>query len=302
MRNMKIPKTDLEVSRICLGTMTFGTPVGQDEAVKLVHYAYDKGVNFIDTANMYEGYNRYLGSAGGVAEEIIGEAVAGRREDFVLATKLGNKVGEAPEDEGTSPAAIAKHLDLSLKRMGTDCVDIYYLHRPDEATPMAEILQALQEVIKAGKIRYYGISNYSAEQTSALLAVADKNGFPRPVIHQPAMSYLTQDALSDLLPLCQREHIAVAPYRVLEGGLLTGKYKRGQGIPAGSRKAEKDNWVTNLDDALFDKIEAFEAEANKSDLPMTQYAIRWALDQPAVVSAIIGVKRAEQIDEAVAGL
>ena len=285
-----------------MGTMTFGTPVGHDEAVKLVHYAYNKGINFIDTANMYEGYNRYIGSAGGVAEEIIGKALAGRRDDFVLATKVGNKVGEAPEDEGSSPAAIAKHLDLSLKRMGTDCVDIYYLHRPDESTPMINILQALQEVIKTGKIRYYGISNYSAEQTSALLAVADKNGFPRPVIHQPAMSYLTQDTLSDLLPLCKKEHIAVAPYRVLESGLLTGKYRRGQAIPADSRKADKDSWVWDLNDTLFDKIEAFEAEANEIGLPMAQYAIRWALDQAAVVSAIIGVKRTEQIDEAVAAL
>lgn len=296
----QIPKTSLKVSPVCLGTMTFGTPVGEDDAGRLVHYAFEKGINFIDTANMYEGYQRRLGSSGGVAEQIIGKAVAGRRSDFIVATKLGMKVGDAPEDEFTGAAAIRKHLDLSLKRLNTDYVDIYYLHKPDPVAPLVETLAALEKAIKAGKILHYGVSNYSAEQTVALLKVADANGLPRPVIHQPGLSLLKQDVCADLLPLCAREGMAVAPYQVLQGGLLTGKYRRKSPLPPDSRKVEKDGWVWELTGELFDKLEGIATRAKAAGLTMTQYALRWALERPAVVSAVVGVKRAQQIDDAVA--
>ena len=300
MQLRRIPKTNLDVSPVCLGTMTFGTPVAGPEAVRLVHYALDQGVNFIDTANMYEGYSRYIGSAGGVAEEILAEALAGRRERVVIATKVGMKVGAAPEDEGTSAAAVRKHLDRSLGRLKTDCVDLYYLHRPDPAAPLVETLGALADAIRAGKIRHYGVSNYSAAQLSELLALADANRLPRPVIHQPPLSLLKPDLAVDLLPLCAREQIAVAPYQVLQGGLLTGKYRRGAAVAKDSRAAEKPPWIPKLDDALFDRLDAIEADARREGLSMTAYAIRWALRQPAVVSPVIGVKRASQIDEAIA--
>lgn len=302
MENKLIPNTDISVSQICLGTMTFGSPVCEADAIKLVHNAIDKGINFIDTANMYEGYNRSAGSAGGVAEEILGKAVAGKRDELVLATKVGMKVGDAPEDDYTSPAAILKQLDKSLKRLKTDFVDIYYLHRPDPDTPMVDILSILDELITRGKIRSYGISNYSTEQLKEMLEVADVNNLQRPVICQPGLSYLKQDALESLVPLCEKENIAVTPYQILQGGLLTGKYKRGCEAPEGSRKAEKDNWVWELTDELFDKLESFEAESTKAGLSMTQYAIRWALNQPAVVSAIVGVKKVEQINDAIAAV
>jgi L-glyceraldehyde 3-phosphate reductase len=300
MTNRQIPNTDLKVSPICLGTMTLGSPVGEKEGIELIRGALERGVNFIDTANMYEGYARYIGSSGGVAEQIIGKALAGRRSQAVLATKVGMKVGDEPEDEYTSAPAIRTQLDRSLQRLDTEYVDIYYLHRPDPSTPLVETLGALDEAIKQGKVRYYGISNYSAEQMAELLAVADANGLPRPVIHQPPLSLLNQDVCADLLGLCEKENIAVAPYQVIQGGLLTGKYQRGQGIPADSRKAEKDGWVWELKDELFDKLEAIEANASNAGLSMTQYAIRWALEQPAVVSAVMGVKRLPQLDEAIA--
>ncbi len=298
MKKCRIPNTELDVSPICLGTMTFGTPVGETDAIKLVNHALDKGINFIDTANIYEGYNRYIGSPGGMAEQILGRAVNGRRQDFIIATKVGMKVGEALEDEWTSPAAINKQLDLSLKRLGTDYVDIYYLHKPDPETPMLETLKALDGTIRSGKVRYYGVSNYSADQLSALLAEADANGLPRPVITQPGISLLKQDECAELLPLCDKEGIGAAPYQVLQGGLLTGKYKRGKPMPSGSRKAEKDSWVWELTDELFDKLEGIEKQAEDAGLTMTRFAIRWILQQPAVVSAIVGVKRESQIDDA----
>ena len=299
MKNNGIPRTDLEVSQICLGTMTYGTPVGEADAIKLTQYAIDEGINLIDTANMYEGYTRYIGSAGEVAEKILGKALRARRDEAVLATKVGQTVGEAPEDQGTSPAAIKTQLDRSLSRLQTDYVDIYYLHKPDPETPVIESVGAMSEAIEQGKARYCGISNFSAEQTAELLAVADANNLPRPVIHQPPYSLLMREIEEDLLPLLAREQVAAASYRPLQSGLLTGKYRRGQPLPADSRKAEKDSWVPELTDELFDEIEAIEANAKAKGRTMTQHAIVSCFEQPAIISVVLGVKTASQIDDAI---
>jgi aryl-alcohol dehydrogenase-like predicted oxidoreductase len=282
--------------------MTFGTPVGEKEAVDLVHHALDQGINFIDTANMYEGYARYIGSAGGVAEKFVGRAIQGKRSSYIVATKVGMKVGEAAEDEGTSPEAISKHLDLSLGRLKTDYVDIYYLHKPDPDVEAVRIAEALAKCIESGKIKHYGVSNYSADQLESFLKAADNAGLPRPVIIQPPLSLLKQDVLADLLPLCQREEVAAAPYQILQGGVLTGKYSRGNPLPEGSRVSEKKEWAVPLTDELFDQLDTIQAEADQAGMSMTQYAINWTLKQPSVVSAIVGVKRPEQIDEAVAAV
>lgn len=299
----RIPNTDLQVSAVTLGTMTYGSPVTFDAAVELTRYALKQGVNHIDTANMYEGYNRYAGSSGGVAEEIVGEAVHTlSRESVLISTKVGMKVGAAPEDEGTSAAAIHTQLTRSLERLQTGYVDLFYLHRPDESVSWAEMLGALKEEQERGRIRYYGVSNYSAAQLRALLTAADELALPRPVVCQPPLSLLKRDALEELIPLCAAEGIAVIPYQIYQGGLLTGKYHRGMTPPAGSRAAEKPDWVGGMDDELFDRLERFEAEAAERKLTMTQYALHWVLQQPAVVSAIVGVKRNSQIDDAVAAI
>ena len=299
MEKRNIVNTNFLVSSICLGTMTFGTPVREKEAIEIVHYAIDKGVNFIDTANMYEGYSRTVGSRGGVAEEILGKALAGKRDQVILATKVGMKVGELPEDEGTSAKAIRKQLEQSLKRLATDNIDIFYLHKADPQTPLIEILSVLAESIQEGKIKSYGISNFSAMELNGLLSVADANQLPRPVICQPPLSILKKDHLNTLIPLCVKEQIAVAPYQVLQGGLLTGKYRIGEPLPKDSRKAEKKEWVWDLTVNLFEQLESIEIEVKKADLTMIEFAIRWVLNQAGVVSAIVGVKRKEQIDEAI---
>ena len=299
MQYVRIPGTELRVSRICLGTMTFGSPVGEEDAVRLVRYALDEhNINFIDTANMYEGYNRYAGSAGGVAEEIVGKAVRGARDRFVVATKVGMKVGTEPVDENTSPEAIRVQLRRSLKRMGTDYVDVYYLHRFDPDTEPQAIARAMGDELRAGTIRAWGVSNYTAPQLAALLEAARRENVPAPALCQPALSLLNRAALDDMLPLCEKENIGVVPYQVLQGGVLTGKYKRGAAAPEGSRLAEKPEWLKPFTDEVYNVLAECERAAEAAGVSMTQHALRWALAQPAVVSALIGDKRTEQIDEA----
>ena len=299
----RIPKTEISVSPVTLGTMTFGSPVAFDDAVKLTQYALLHGVNHIDTANMYEGYNRVAGSAGGVAEEIVGAAMCGMsRGKVIVSTKVGMKVGTEPEDEGTSAKAIAKQLDASLKRLNTDYIDLYYLHRFDGNVAAEEILRAMQSAVFAGKIRYYGVSNYSAEQLRALLAAADALHLPRPVVCQPPLSMLKQDTLGELIPLCAAQDIAVIPYQIYQGGLLTGKYQRGMEPPKGSRAEEKPAWLASPDEALYDKLDAIAAGAKARGISMSAYALRWTLEQPAVVSAIVGVKSERQLDDAIAAV
>ena len=298
MQYSRIPGTELTVSKICLGTMTFGSPVGETDAVRLVRYAREKGINFVDTANMYEGYNRYAGSHGGVAEEIVGKAIQGARQDYIVATKLGMKVGTEPVDEFTSPEAIRVQLRRSLARLSTDYVDLYYLHRYDPNTAPGEIARAIGQELKAGTIRAWGVSNYSRDQLAALLAAAREENIAPPAMCQPPLSLLNTGALDALIPFCAENGVGVIPYQALQGGLLSGKYRRGMEPPAGSRAAEKPDWVKPMTDEMWAVLESTEKAAAAAGQTMVQYALSWALHQPGVVSTLIGVKRESQIDEA----
>jgi len=297
-----LPKTDLKVSPLCLGTMTFGTPVGEADAIQLTHWALDHGVNFLDTANMYEGYTRYPGSAGGVGEEILGKALKGRREQAVVATKVGMKIGPADDDQGASRAHILREIDRSLLRLQCDYVDLYYMHKFDPSVPLAESAQAMNDLIDAGKIRHWAISNFSAEQISNLLAVCDQNGWRRPVALQPAYSLLKRDIEAEILPLCQREQIAVLPYQVLQGGLLTDKYQRGAEVPKDSRQVEKPEWTMALTDEMFNQLEQIKAEAQKQNRTLLQHALKSLLETSAVLSLVVGVKTISQLERLIAAV
>jgi len=302
MERRTIPETDLHVSSLCLGTMTFGTPVSESEARRLAHWAMDHGINFIDTANMYEGYTRYIGSPGGVSEEILGRALKGRRDQVVLATKVGMKIGPDDDDQGLSRQHVLREVDRSLKRLDCDWVDLYYMHKPDPNTPLAESVEAFDSLISAGKVRHWAISNFSAEQISELLQVCDDNGWRRPVALQPPYSLLKRDIEADILPLCIRERIAVIPYQVLQGGLLTGKYRRGELAPAGSRQLEKPAWIPELTDEVYQHLEAIAAEAREQGHTLVQHALVTLLEQPGVVSLIVGVKRIKQMADLMAAV
>lgn len=302
MQQRTIPHSSLSVSTLCLGTMTYGTPVPEAEAITLTHWALDHGINFIDTANMYEGYARRIGSAGGVAEEILGKALRGKRDQAVVATKVGMKIGPTEADEGLSRAHILREIDRSLKRLQCEAVDLYYMHKPYPSVPLAESIRTMHDLVDAGKIRYWAVSNFSTVELMELLAVCDANHWRRPVAIQPAYSLLKRDVEATLLPLCVKEGIAVLPYQVLQGGVLTGKYQAGAPAPADSRALEKPEWTMKLDESLFAQLAAIEAEAKARGRTLYQHALQGLLEQPGVVSLILGVKRQQQLEDALAAV
>jgi aryl-alcohol dehydrogenase-like predicted oxidoreductase len=296
MQQRRIPNTDLDVSVVCLGTMTFGTPVDQQGVNGIIDWCLDNGLNFIDTADMYEGYTRFLGSPGGKSEAYIGNALKGRREQAVITTKVGNPVGDdSYSGTGLGRDHMLHQIDASLGRLRTDYVDIYEMHRDDPDTPLEESIATMAGLIEAGKVRHWGFSNFEPDDIHRMIALCDGNGWPRPVIAQPQLSWLVRDSEEAYIPACVEYDIAVTPYRTLQSGLLTGKYKRGQEAPAGSR-GDESSWLDDPDDELWDRIEEFEREADGASLTPTQYAVKWLLDRPGVTSVIVGCKRPDQLE------
>ena len=299
MQLRALGSSGLLVSPICLGTMTFGSPVGEADAIRLIHAAIDLGINFVDTANVYEGYARFLGSPGGVAEEIVGRALRDRRDKMVLATKVAAPVGPGPQDRGLSAVHILRELDRSLQRLQTDVIDLYIVHWPDKHVPTEVTISAMETAVRQGKIRYFGASNHAAWQLCEMLWIAERQGGPRVVSSQIPFSFLRREFHNDL-PFCVKHGIGVTPYQALQAGLLTGKYRRGQQPPVDSRAAEKPDWIWNRDEAIFGRLEPLEALAGEIGAPLAQYALAWTLAQPSMSSLVVGVKRIEQIEDAVA--
>ena len=287
------------MSPVCLGTMTFGKPVAESDAITLVNEAIDLGVNFIDTANAYEGYARKLGSQGGVAETIVGKAIKNRRDEVVLATKVGAPLGPGPQDCGLTASHILREVDRSLSRLQTDYIDLYIIHWPDSYTPLEVTLEAIHATVQQGKVRCFGVSNHFAWQMCELLWIADHRSWPKVVSSQIPFSLLRREYQNDL-EFCRQHGIGVTPYQALQGGLLTGKYRRGEAAPAGTRLFDQPSWIWQPDDAMFDKLEAIEGLAGELGVPVSQYATAWTLAQPAMSSIPIGVTRKQQIEDAIA--
>ena len=301
MELRKISGTTLEVSNVCVGTMGFGNPITEPEATRIVHWAVDHGINFFDTADIYEGYDRFPGSPGGVAEEVLGRAVRGRREKVVITTKVGNSTGsDGYSGSGLGRKHVLHQIDLSLQRMGTDYVDIYELHRPDPETPLTETIGVLNDLASAGKVRHWGFSNFSADLVREMIAVCNANHWPRPVVSQPPYSWLSREVEAEHLPACVENGVSVTPFRPLESGLLSGKYRRGLPPPAGSRADDQRDWSVVFDNDLYDRLEAYEREARDTGLSPAAYAVRWVLDRPGVASVVLGVRSVKQMKELLA--
>jgi aryl-alcohol dehydrogenase-like predicted oxidoreductase len=299
MQLQQLGRSGLLVSPICLGTMTFGRPVAEADAIKLTHGALDLGINFVDTANVYEGYDRVLGSAGGVAEEIVGKALAGRRDNVILATKVCAPLGPGPQDRGLSATHILRALERSLQKLDTDVIDLYIMHWPDKHVPLEVSLDAMDQAVRQGKARYIGASNHNAAQLCEMLWIAEKAGLAPVVSSQIPLSIL-QRAFHNDLPFCAEKDICVTPYQPLQGGLLTGKYRRGEEPPADSRGSEKPEWLWDRSDQLMDQLEGLEAIAAGAEISMASLALSWTLAQTAVGSLVVGATKLSQVEEAVA--
>jgi aryl-alcohol dehydrogenase-like predicted oxidoreductase len=272
----------LSVSVVGLGCNNFGRRIGLEETRAVVDAALESGVSFFDTADIY---------GDGESERLLGEVLRGRRDQVVLATKFGYR-GDDSQDSDGSAANVRRAIDASLERLRTDRVELYQYHKPDGRTPIEETLGALDELVRAGKVREIGCSNFSAEQLREAERVSEENGFARFVSVQNHYSLLERGIEAEVLPEAERLGVAVIPYFPLASGQLTGKYRRGEPAPEGTRLA---HYGGEVDDATFDKLEALERFAAERGLEPVHVAIGGLAAQPAVASVIAGATKPEQV-------
>ncbi len=282
MKYRRIGRSGLKVSEVCLGTMSFGTLIGEDEAKPIVDLAFDAGINFFDSA---DGYGK------GASEEILGKLLKGRRREAVVATKFFNPMGPGPNDSGISRVHIANAIEDSLRRLQMDYVDIYYVHHTDVETPAEEMLRALDDLVHQGKVRYIACSNYAAWRLCDALWVSEANALARFECYQPQYSLVVRDIEQELVPLCVEKGLGIVAWGPMGSGFLTGKYKPGQRGVAGSRSESNWNWherffAPNADETLSALLDV----ARELGRTPAQVALRWVLEQPAVTSVIAGVR------------
>jgi aryl-alcohol dehydrogenase-like predicted oxidoreductase len=270
-----------------LGTNAFGGRADKETSIRVLHHAADNGINFIDTANIYTGTK---------SEEIIGEAFEGRRQEVILATKVGMKRGQGPNDGGSSRYHMIRELEGSLRRLRTDYVDLYQIHAFDPKTPLEETLRALDDLITSGKVRYIGASNYSAWQMMKALAISKSQGLNSYVTVQPGYSLVDRGVERELVPLCIDQGIGIIPYFPLAGGILTGKYSGGA-VPSGSLLEKNPNFAGRMDAdrmELGDRVVRIAAEIGTT---ATALSLAWLMHKPAVCTVIAGATRESQIDD-----
>ena len=272
-----------------LGTNNFGRDVDEATSIRVIRKAMDLGINSIDTANVY---------AGRRSEEIIGKAVHGDRDRFVIATKLGHDVGEGPNDSGLSRKHILWQISESLRLLQTDHVDICYMHRFDEETPLEETLKTFDHLIRDWKVLYLACSNFTVENMRSMNEVSERLGLERIVALQPPYNLLNREAEVDLLPFCQANHLGAITYSALAGGFLTGKYAEGAPAPAGTRGALYPRfWGRMNKPENYAIVEKFKALAEVAKMPLSQLALNWIAKNQSVTSMIVGASRPDQVQE-----
>ncbi len=303
MEHTRLGRTGLKVSRLCLGTMTFGYQCDEDTSHAILNRAMDGGITFLDTADVYP-----LGGGAetvGRTEEIVGRWLQGRRERFILATKCWGRMGPNRWDQGNSRKHILDAIDASLKRLGTDYVDLYQLHGPDPDTPIDETLRALEDIVRSGRARYVGCSNYLAYQVARAVGRSEAMGIVRFDSVQPRYNLLFREIERELLPLCAEEGIGVIPYNPLAGGLLTGKHQR-ETPEEGSRFTLGNAGPRYQDrywhDREFDTVAELLPVAREAGMSLAQMSVAWVLANPTITSPIIGASRPEQLDDSLAAV
>jgi voltage-dependent potassium channel beta subunit len=296
MRYRKLGASGLRISEIGLGSwLTYGGYVADEAAIQCIHRAFELGVNFFDTANVYRR---------GAAEEVTGRALKDfRRDDYVLATKVYFPMGDGPNDRGLSRKHIMEQCHASLRRLGVDYVDIYQCHRPDETTPLEETLRALDDIVTQGKALYVGVSMWPAELLDEAHRIHHKLNLDPIVSNQPEYSMLTRDIEENVLPVSKQLGVGQVVYSPIAQGVLAGKYKPGEQPPAGTRAATPGDsgfMERFMRDDLLEAVQNLRPLADELGITMAQMAISWVLREPGVSSAIVGASRPEQVDENVA--
>jgi aryl-alcohol dehydrogenase-like predicted oxidoreductase len=301
MRYRRLGDSGLRVSGLCLGMMSFGTPdaiawhLDEKGAEPLVRRAVEAGVTYFDTADMY---------SDGDSERITGRLLSrlfNSRDDYVLATKVYFPTGSGPNDRGLSRKHIMAAIDASLRRLGTDYVDLYQIHRWDEQTPIAETMEALHDVVRAGKARYIGASSMFAWQFAKAQHVAESAGWTRFVSMQNHYNLVYREEEREMIPLCLDQGVGLVPWSPLARGLLTGSRQRGGA--SDSTRAGTDRYAATLyDDGDFDVVDAVRAVAEARGVPMAQVALAWVASRPGVVAPIVGATKVTHVDDAIAAL
>ena len=304
MENVRFGNTGLKVSRLCLGTMTFGLQCDERTSIAILDRAAEGGINFIDTADAYP-----LGGnveTAGRSEAIVGQWLRGRRDDFIVATKCHGRMGPNAWNTGLSRKHVIEAMDASLERLQTDYVDLYQLHHPDPDTPMDETLAAMDALVQSGKVRYIGVSNHAAWKIARAIGRSELLGLARFVSVQPRYSLLFREMERDMFPMCAEEGLAVIPYNPLAGGLLTGKHDKNAPPPEGTRftlgTAAKNYTSRYWKEREFATVEKLREVATQIDIGMVQMAIAWVLANPVVTSPIVGASRPEQLDASLGAL
>lgn len=294
MDKQKIAHTGLEVSRVCMGTMTFGSQADLDESARIVDRCLDAGVNFFDTANIYNQ---------GLSEEMLGRILGARRKDIVLASKVRGAMGKPPQYVGLSREAIRKGVEASLRRLNTDYLDIYYLHQPDYDTPIEDTLDAMEELRREGKIRYPATSNYSAWQLCEMHGICEKRGYEKPWIAQPMYNLSARGIEQEYLPFTDKVGISNVCYNPLGGGLLTGKHRKGEAPLPGTRFDGNEMYLKRYwHDPYFEAVSEWEEIAKEGGISMVQLAFAWLLRQKQAHCIIVGASRLDQLEQNLAAL
>ena len=279
----------LKVSRLCMGTMTFGDQVDEQGSARMVERCLDEGVNFFDTADAY---------GTGISEEVLGKALRGKRDRVVVATKVFNAMGPEPNDCGLSRRHIISAMDESLRRLKMDYVDLYQLHQPDYGTPLEETLAAMDQLVRDGKARYVGVSNYAAWQICHAMWLCDRRDFAPVVSVQPMYNLLARGIEQELLPLCRTFNLGTMVYNPLAGGLLTGKHRKGAPPADNTRFSLKQMYRDRYwHERLFDAMEQLRGIAQGAGVSLVELSLRWVLAQPDVTCLIIGASSMEQLEQ-----
>jgi len=289
MQYRQLGRSGLKVSPICLGTMMFGGPTDEATSKRIIAKAHEAGINFIDTADAY---------SKGASEEVVGRAIGNNRHAWVLATKLANPMGEDPNRVGLSRRWVLQAADESLKRLGTDHIDIYYLHKEDHSTPLEETVRAMGDLIRAGKVRYFGVSNYRAWRVAEICNICDRLGIDRPAVSQPYYNAMNRMPEVEHFPACSYYGLGIVPYSPLARGVLTGKYKPDTAPDKETRAGRNDTRMmqTEWRPESLQLAQEIKTHAEKKGITAGQFAVAWVLNSAFVSSIVAGPRTEEQWD------